>query len=164
MIISRSQTRLWCSFAQGSCRLNPQTASDGVSRILEALRSSPRGPVLEEKRHDDAAEATPEPRSGVLETYRVPAEGGPLDSAQIFIVQEKGQGRFLVRLPDLSREESDALRILRSGLYRSIPLSAAGSPRAPSRPLGGRSSTPVKGSSSPGRGPPLLWSTPARAP
>ena len=68
----------------------------------------------------------PEEISGVLDTYRVPAGGDPDSSAQVFVVEEDGLGKYLVRSPSLSAEESRALELLRANLLDSIPAEAAG--------------------------------------
>ena len=70
----------------------------------------------------------PEEISGVLDTYRVPASGGPDSSAQVFVVDDDGVGRYLVRLPKLSSEEKGCLELLRTNLLDSIPVEASGSP------------------------------------
>ena len=67
--------------------------------------------------------------SGVLDTYRVPAGGGPESSAQVFVVDEDGLGKYLVRLPRLSPEEDGCLRLLRSNLLDSLPADAPGDAR-----------------------------------
>ncbi|MDG6909289.1 MAG: type II/IV secretion system ATPase subunit [Nitrososphaerota archaeon] len=64
--------------------------------------------------------------SGVLDTYRIPAGGSPDSSAQVFVVDNDGQGRYLVRPPELSPEESRALGLLRANLLDSIPVEATG--------------------------------------
>jgi len=71
----------------------------------------------------------PEFIGGVIDTYRVPANGGPDTSAEVFVVDEDGVGRYLVRLPKLSKEEGQALQQLRLNLLESIPLEASGNPR-----------------------------------
>jgi flagellar protein FlaI len=71
----------------------------------------------------------PEEIRGVLDTYRVPAGASPDASAEIFVVEEDGVGRYLVRLPKLSDDEARALRNLRANLIDSIPADANGEPR-----------------------------------
>jgi archaeal flagellar protein FlaI len=71
----------------------------------------------------------PEEIRGVLDTYRVPAGGKPDSSAEIFIVEEEGIGKYLVRLPRLSHDEQRALGLLHANLLDSIPSDAAGDPR-----------------------------------
>ncbi|MDG6909876.1 MAG: type II/IV secretion system ATPase subunit [Nitrososphaerota archaeon] len=71
----------------------------------------------------------PDVIAGVLDTYRVPERGGPDSSAQVFIVEEDGMGKYLVRLPALSSEEEHALELLRANLLDSIPVDEAGGPR-----------------------------------
>ena len=71
----------------------------------------------------------PEEIRGVLDTYRVPAGGKPDASAEIFVVDQDGAGRYLVRLPKLSPEEARALEVLKLNLLDSIPADAKGEPR-----------------------------------
>jgi len=71
----------------------------------------------------------PEEIEGVLDTYRVPAGARPDASAEVFIVEEDGVGRYLVRLPRLSDEERKALELLKANLLDSIPVNADGDPR-----------------------------------
>ena len=69
------------------------------------------------------------PVEGVVDTYRVPA-GAPNDaSAQVFVTEQDGVGRYLVRLPAMDDPEARALELLRSGLRDAVPLGAAGEPR-----------------------------------
>jgi flagellar protein FlaI len=67
--------------------------------------------------------------SGVLDTYRVPAGGNPDSSAEVFVVDEEGAGRYLVRPPKLSPEEARVLELLRVNLLDSIPADATGTAR-----------------------------------
>jgi archaeal flagellar protein FlaI len=71
----------------------------------------------------------PEEISGVLDTYRVPAGGKPDSSAEVFVVDDDGLGRYLVRLPKLSSDEKGALELLHASLLDSIPAEASGDPR-----------------------------------
>lgn len=71
----------------------------------------------------------PEQIGGVVDTYRVPAGGKPDTSAEVFVVDEDGVGRYLVRLPKLSEDEASALKQLRANLFDSIPADAEGDPR-----------------------------------
>jgi flagellar protein FlaI len=71
----------------------------------------------------------PEEITGILDTYRIPSGGGPDSSAQVFIVEEDGLGKYLVRLPTLDPEERAALGLLRANLLDSIPVEATGEPR-----------------------------------
>ena len=71
----------------------------------------------------------PEVIEGVLDTYRVPAEAPHDASAEVFVVEEEGVGRYLVRLPRLSREEENALELLKSNLINSVPVEADGDAR-----------------------------------
>lgn len=73
--------------------------------------------------------APPEVISGVLDTYRIPAGGGPDSSAQVFVIDDDGLGRYLVRLPKLSLQEMKCLGLLRANLLGSIPLEASGDPK-----------------------------------
>jgi archaeal flagellar protein FlaI len=71
----------------------------------------------------------PEEITGVLDTYRVPAGGKPDASAEVFIVEEDGVGRYLVRPPRLTEPEREALGALRGNLLDSIPADATGETR-----------------------------------
>jgi flagellar protein FlaI len=71
----------------------------------------------------------PEEISGVLDTYRVPAGGTPDSSAEVFVVDDDGVGRYLVRPPKLSPDEKDALARLKGNLLGSIPLEVSGDPK-----------------------------------
>jgi archaeal flagellar protein FlaI len=71
----------------------------------------------------------PEEIRGVLDTYRVPAGGSPEASAEVFIVDENGVGKYLVRLPKLSMEEREALELLRESLMDSVPADTSGEPQ-----------------------------------
>jgi len=71
----------------------------------------------------------PEVISGVLDTYRIPAGGSPDSSAEVFVVDDDGLGRYLVRLPKLSADERGALELLRANLLGSIPAEESGDPR-----------------------------------
>ena len=71
----------------------------------------------------------PEEITGVLDTYRVPAGAKPEASAEVFVVEEDGAAKYLVRLPKLSEEEGRALELLRTNLLDSIPADASGEPR-----------------------------------
>jgi type IV secretory pathway ATPase VirB11/archaellum biosynthesis ATPase/intein/homing endonuclease len=90
------------------------------------------------RRQDGAGRKEPEPERvveppeeirGVVDTYRVPAGGRADASAEVFVVDEDGAGRYLVRLPKLSEEETRALEVLRLNLLDSIPADATGEPR-----------------------------------
>ena len=71
----------------------------------------------------------PEEIAGVIDTYRVPAGAKPEASAEVFVVEQEGVGKYLVRLPKLSEVEAKALEVLRVNLLDSIPAGAFGSPR-----------------------------------
>ena len=68
----------------------------------------------------------PEIIGGVLDTYRVPAGGGAGASAEVYVTEQDGIGRYLVRLPKLNEQEERALGLLRVNLIDSIPLDASG--------------------------------------
>jgi hypothetical protein len=76
----------------------------------------------------DSKVDAPEQILGVMDTYRVPARGRPDASAEVFVVEEDGVGRYLVRSPAVSDQERRALEILRSNLLDSIPPGAVGDP------------------------------------
>ena len=91
-------------------------------------RGGRHDPDLEQARAHPVVEP-PEEIGGVLDTYRVPGGASPGASAAVFVVEEDGTGRYLVRLPKLSDEEAAALSLLRSNLIDSIPADADGDPR-----------------------------------
>ena len=99
-----------------------------MSRVRRLLgRGDPGG--AERAAAVQPAPPPPEEITGVLDTYRVPSNGSPESSAQIFVVDEDGMGRYLVRPPKLSAEEGRALDALRANLLDSIPAEASGDPR-----------------------------------
>lgn len=71
----------------------------------------------------------PEVIEGVVDTYRIPSNARPDASAQIFIVEEGGLGRYLVRLPTLDEKEREALLLLKTNMLNAIPVGASGDPR-----------------------------------
>src|SRR5579863_9767034 len=71
----------------------------------------------------------PEEIRGVLDTYRIPSGGKAESSAEVFVVDDEGAGRYLVRLPRLDEEEARALEVLKVNLMDSIPAGATGEPR-----------------------------------
>ena len=89
-----------------------------------AQREAPNSPT-------DAARRVEQPEvvCGVLDTYRVPSGKGPDASAEVFVVDEDGVGRYLVRHPRLSVEEEAALDLLQKSLLESVPGEAKGEPR-----------------------------------
>lgn len=103
-------------------RLGPMA----VGRQLFRKKTAPREP--EEQGGPQPPVAQPEEIGGVLDTYRVPAGGRPDSSAEIFVVDEDGAGRYLVRLPKLEEDEARVLEALRVNLLDSIPLEASGTP------------------------------------
>ena len=90
----------------------------GANRVLEVV---PREPSP----HPEP----PERISGVVDTYRVPANGGPDSSSEVFVVDEDGVGKYLVRSPKLTEDENVALDLLRLHLFESIPVEATGDPK-----------------------------------
>ena len=101
-----------------------------MSRVWQLFRRKEPSPVREwESRPPDTPRPPPDEISGVLDTYRVPAGGDPDSSAQIFVVEEEGRGRYLVRLPRMRTEEVHALELLRANLLDSIPAECKGTPR-----------------------------------
>ena len=98
-----------------------------MSKVWQLFRKDgPRGGGEESRAPPPAP---PEDISGVLDTYTIPAGGGPDSSAQIFVVDDGGLGRYLVRLPKLSPDEKKCLELLRANLLDSIPVEASGDPR-----------------------------------
>ncbi|HKT21156.1 MAG TPA: hypothetical protein VJR06_00840, partial [Nitrososphaerales archaeon] len=98
-----------------------------MSRVRQLFRREDNRRAKEQE--PERTVEPPEEIRGVLDTYRVPAGGKPEASAEIFVVDEDGAGKYLVRLPRLSERELRALEILRLNLLDSIPAEAAGEPR-----------------------------------
>jgi flagellar protein FlaI len=71
----------------------------------------------------------PEIIGGVLDTYRIPAGGGVDTSAEVYVTEQDGMGRYLVRLPKLDGQEERALGLLRVNLLDSIPFDVSGDTR-----------------------------------
>jgi flagellar protein FlaI len=99
-----------------------------MPRVWQALRKGEKPP------EDSRATGTPlmeppEQIEGVLDTYRVPSGAKADASAEVFVVEEDGVGRYLVRLPRLSDQEGRALELLKANLLDSIPAEADGDPR-----------------------------------
>src|SRR5271157_5347878 len=65
----------------------------------------------------------------VVDTYKVPGTGSSL-SAEVFVVDDEGFGRYLVRPPALTGDEKAALGVLRQNLLESVPVGLHDSPRA----------------------------------
>jgi archaeal flagellar protein FlaI len=95
---------------------------------LSILRGLLRSDKAEAEGTPKPPGAPPEEIHGVIDTYRVPANGAPESSAQVYVVDEDGLGRYLVRLPPLDLEEKGALELLRGNLLDAIPLGASGEP------------------------------------
>ncbi len=100
-----------------------------MSRLLGILGAGTK----EEVASPPAARARappPEPETiaGVLDTYRVPSGGKPDSSAEVFVTDEDGAGRYIVRLPELEEAEAEALSLLTKNLLDSIPVEVTGRP------------------------------------
>ena len=100
-----------------------------MSRVWQVLRRNNGPPSIAAGAQAPFVVDPPEEIQGVLDTYRVPAAAPPEASAEVFIVDESGVGRYLVRLPKLSDEEENALRLLKANLFDSVPADADGDPR-----------------------------------
>ena len=100
-----------------------------MSKVWQIFRRGNRSPSVDEGDHAPRLIEPHEVIEGVLDTYRVPADAPPDASAEVFIVEEDGVGRYLVRLPRLSDEEGRALELLKSNLVDSIPADVNGEPR-----------------------------------
>jgi archaeal flagellar protein FlaI len=98
-----------------------------MSRVRQLFTGDGKGSEPEGPR--PVAVEPPEEIRGVLDTYRVPAGGKPGSSAEVFVVDEDGAGKYLVRLPHLDEAESRALEVLRVNLLDSIPAGAEGEPK-----------------------------------
>ncbi len=100
-----------------------------MSRVWELLRKPGSQLPLVITDETQRRIEPPEEIVGVLDTYRVPSNGSPDASAEVFVVEEGGEGKYLVRLPKLSQEEKEALDLLRVNLLDSIPVNASGDSR-----------------------------------
>jgi flagellar protein FlaI len=100
-----------------------------MSRAWQVLRRRERKAPDEPGPSDSRTIEPPEQIEGVLDTYRVPAGAKADASAEVFVVEEDGVGKYLVRLPKLSDQECRALALLRANLIDSIPAEADGDPR-----------------------------------
>jgi flagellar protein FlaI len=65
----------------------------------------------------------------VVDSYRVPDNAEPDSSAEVFIVDRESFGQYIVRLPFLTKKESEALALLKDNLRNAIPVEVAGSPQ-----------------------------------
>jgi flagellar protein FlaI len=99
-----------------------------MSKVRQLLRrNGERRPALVEGIGETAR--APEILGGVLDTYRIPSNGAPDSSAEVFVVDNEGVGKYLVRLPKLSRDEENALELLRANLLDAVPADVTGNPR-----------------------------------
>ena len=64
----------------------------------------------------------------VVDTYKVPGTGSSL-SAEVFVVDDEGFGRCLIRPPALTGDEMVALGLIRQSLLESLPVGFDASPR-----------------------------------
>lgn len=99
-----------------------------MSKVWQALTRS-GGKANGDQAPDPAPVEPPEEIGGVLDTYRVPSGGSPANSAEVFVVEWDGVGRYLVRPPKLGPGEKATLDLLRANLFDSIPLDAHGEPK-----------------------------------
>ena len=74
----------------------------------------------------------------MVDTYSVGGTGSS-GTAQVFIVDEEGFGKTLLRLPALSEEERSILDILKRNLWESVPVEVAESPEVGLREYAKRS-------------------------
>lgn len=86
--------------------------------------------VTEEPEGSGPLVEPPEAIGGVIDTYRVPKTATEDASARVFIVEEGGLGRYLVRPPRLTQYEEGALKVLKSNLLNSVPAGTGQDPRA----------------------------------
>ncbi|MDE1853616.1 MAG: type II/IV secretion system ATPase subunit [Thaumarchaeota archaeon] len=100
-----------------------------MSKVRQLFGKRDDGDRSEEGGKESGPVEAPEEIRGVIDTYRVPAGGKPDASAEVFVVEEDGLGKYLVRLPKLSAQEQRALEILHINLLDSIPVEASGDPR-----------------------------------
>jgi archaeal flagellar protein FlaI len=94
-------------------RLRPRSGQESAQATVAALRPVEPPTIV----------------GSVLDTYRVPRDGTRDASAEVFVVDDEGLGKYLVRLPELDGEESQALGLLKKNLLDSIPVGTSGTPR-----------------------------------
>ena len=99
-----------------------------MSKVRQLLRrgAARRPAQADEEGHEVE---TPDIVGGVLDTYRIPSNAGPDSSAEVFVVDDDGVGKYLVRFPKMTPDEEKALELLRANLLDAIPVDAAGTPR-----------------------------------
>ena len=100
-----------------------------MSKVWQIFRHGGRSVQVDAMTQTPRMSEPEEEIEGVLDTYRVPADGRPDASAEVFIVEKDGVGGYLVRLPRLSDEEGRAVELLKANLVDSIPADAKGEPR-----------------------------------
>ena len=100
-----------------------------MSKIWQVFKPSNRPPMVVAGVNAPRVVDPPEEIQGVLDTYRVPTGAPPEVSAEVFVVDEDGVGRYLVRLPRLSDEEEKGLQLLKANLFDSIPADSDGDPK-----------------------------------
>jgi flagellar protein FlaI len=65
----------------------------------------------------------------IIERYRVPSNGDPDSSAEVLVVDDNTFGKYIARLPSLTKRQKAALELLRVNLRNAIPVEVAGSPQ-----------------------------------
>jgi len=104
--------------------------------LLGSLRKSKKGEPVQyaASAPDDVAigsrGSSPVVAKGlVVDTYRVPENGDPDASAEVFILDDRSFGSYIVKLPSLGPEEAQTLHLLKDNLKNSIPVETSGTPR-----------------------------------
>ena len=100
-----------------------------MSKAWQILGRTKTPPPIDRGAQVPSIVEPPEEIEGVLDTYRIPAGAPPEASAEVFVAEQDGAGRYLVRLPKLSVEEGKALELLKGNLVVSIPAEVDGDPR-----------------------------------
>jgi flagellar protein FlaI len=65
----------------------------------------------------------------IIDSYRIPPNGDPDSSAEVFIAESNSFGQYAVRLPPLTDAQLQALGLLKDNLRNAIPVDASGSPQ-----------------------------------
>ncbi len=65
----------------------------------------------------------------VIDSYRIPPNGDPDSSDEVFITDSNSFGQYVVQLPPLAGVQLQALNLLKDNLRNAIPVDASGSPQ-----------------------------------
>ncbi len=68
-------------------------------------------------------------QGNIIDSYRIPSNGDPDSSAEVFIADSNTFGQYIVKLPPLADAQLQALNLLKDNLRNAIPVETSGSPR-----------------------------------